>query len=193
MTVQRGPLKLPGMAWMAVAFKPWIVHWATWHIPDLSLSVKIGVPFLMAALLWGYRRAFAEPTLMETCTPIYFGLAGLAALLDVGFIAVYGDVIGLLVLAGIWLHSLAGDMPLTGEYSKWQWPPAIWDTPVFIETNAIITAAWVGVYLLQAAAALLGHFAPEQAWLWTAARYSLLVPAFAFTAWFQKWYPIYKT
>ena len=37
--------------------------------------------------------------------------------------------------------------------------------------------------------ALAGHARPDQALLWTIARNLLLIPAFAFTAWFQKWYP----
>lgn len=179
------------MAWLTVAFVPWIVHWSTWDIPALNLPVKLGVPFLLAALVWGYRRAFAGATLMETATPLYFALAAVLSLPGSSFFAVYGDVIGLVAMAGIWIHSLAREMPLTAEYSKWHWHPAIWQTPVFIETNFIITAVWVVIFLLQAAAALLGHFSPERAVLWMAARYFLLIPAFIFTAWFQKWYPAY--
>ncbi len=44
---------------------------------------------------------------------------------------------------------------------------------------------------LQAVLALTGHHAPGQAPLRTLARNMLLVPAFAFTARFQKWYPAY--
>jgi len=189
--VQRGPIRLPGMAWLTLAFVPWIVHWATADIPNTSPWLSLGVPLLLGAWLWGYRRIFARPTWMERGTPLYFALAGLVTLLGNGFFAAYGDVVGPLVLGGLWMGTLATDMPLTGEYSKWYYPPALWTHPVFVRTNAVITAVWVGVYMLQAILALVGHFAPAQAILWMIVRDLLLVPAFVFTAWFQKWYPAY--
>lgn len=188
-TVQRGPIRLPGMAWLTVAFVPWIVHWATRDIPGVSPWVSLGVPFLLGALIWGYRRLFARPTWMETGTPLYFALAGLAALLGSRFFTDYGDILGYLALAAMWLGTLAAERPLTAEYSKWSYPPALWNLPVFLRTNAIITTVWGWVYLLMAVLALMGHARPEQALLWVIARNLLLIPAFAFTAWFQKWYP----
>ena len=188
-TVQRGPIRLPGMAWLTVAFVPWILHWATMDIPGLSPWVSLGVPLLLGALIWGYRRLFARPTWMEMGTPLYFALAGLATLLGSRFFTEYGDVLAYLVLAGIWLGTLAAERPFTAEYSKWSYPPAIWNLPVFIRTNAILTTAWGWVYLLMAVMALAGHARPDQALVWVAARNLLLVPAFAFTTWFQKWYP----
>lgn len=130
---------------------------------------------------------------METGTLLYFAIAVLMVLLGNSFLAIYGDVVGLLVQAALWMGTLATSMPLTGEYSKWYWPPALWSNPVFIKTNAIITTMWAGVFLLQAVVALIGHFSPEQAILWTVVRHLLLAPAFIFTAWFQKWYPTYGT
>jgi hypothetical protein len=188
-TVQRGPIRLPGMAWLTVAFVPWMVHWATVDIPGIGPWISLGVPFLLGALIWGYRRLFARPTWMETGTPLYFALAGLATLLGSRFFTAYGDVLGYLTLAGIWLGTLAAERPFTAEYSKWSYPSALWNLPVFLRTNAIITTVWGWVYLLMAVLALAGHARPEQALMWTLARNLLLIPAFAFTAWFQKWYP----
>ncbi len=190
-TVQRGPLRLPGMAWLTVAFVPWIVHWATVDISGVGPWGSLGVPFLLGALIWGYRCRFARPTWMETGTPFYFALAGLATLLGSDFFTTFGDVLGYLVLAGTWLGTLATETPFTAEYSRWSYPAALWRHPAFIRTNGIITAVWGGVYLLQAILALAGHHAPAQALLWTLVRNLLLMPAFAFTAWFQKWYPTY--
>ncbi len=188
-TVQRGPLRLSGMAWLTVAFIPWIVHWATADIPGVGPGVSLGVPLLLGALIWGYRRLFARPTWMETGTPLYFALAGLATLLGSRFFTDYGDVLGYLTLAGIWLGTLAAERPFTAEYSRWSYPPALWNLPVFLRTNAIITTAWGWVYLLMGVLALAGHARPDQALLWVIVRNLLLIPAFVFTAWFQKWYP----
>lgn len=182
---------MPGLVWLKIAFVPWIVHWLTIDNHSLSTLVKLGIPLLLGALLWGYRRTFGRPTWMETGTPVYFALAGLVTLLGNGFFTTYGDVVDSLVLSGMWMGTLATSMPLTGDYSKWHYHPALWANHVFIKTNAIITAVWGGIYLLQAVMALAGHFAPAQAFQWMLARHMLLIPAIVFTIWFHKWYPTY--
>lgn len=174
-----------------MAFVPWIIHWSTMNNTGLSNSIKIGIPLLLGALLWGYRKAFGKPTWMEIGTPVYFALAGLITLSGCGFFPIYGDVVDPLVLAGLWMSTLASSMPLTGDYVKWHFHPALWTNHVFIRTNAIITAVWGVIYLLQAAMALAGHYAPTQAFSLMVARHLLLVPAGIFTFWFQKWYPAY--
>lgn len=75
-TVQREPLRLPGMAWLTVVFILWIVHWVTMDIPGVGPGVIWWLPFLLGALFWGYWRLFARPTWMETGSPLYFGLGG---------------------------------------------------------------------------------------------------------------------
>jgi len=188
-TVQRGPLKLGGMTWLTLAFVPWIAYWVMGSIPGIGPLVYLGVPLVLGLALLGYRAVCARPTWMEMGTPVYFALAGLVTALNGGLFTTYGDVLSSLALAGLWGGTLFTAMPLTGHYSKWSWPSALWTHPTFVKTNVIITAFWVGTYTLQAVAALLGHLMPEQHLLWLIVRYALLVPAFVFTAWFQKWYP----
>lgn len=53
--------------------------------PGLSTEVKMGIPALIGALLWWYRRAFGKPTWMEAGTPVYFALAWLITQLGNGF------------------------------------------------------------------------------------------------------------
>ncbi|MDI6870198.1 MAG: NAD(P)H-dependent oxidoreductase [Bacillota bacterium] len=182
--------RLPGMAWLALAFLPWIWHWSIGALTGADPWWRWVPSMALAGLLWGYRWRCAKPTWMETGTALYFGLAGLVSLVGGSFFEAYGDVTGSMVLAGVWLGSLASAMPLTGQYSKTQWPPEIWSTPAFLRTNAILTASWGGVYLLQALLALIGHHYPVQAQQWAVVRHLLLLPAAVFTAWFQKWYPL---
>jgi len=186
---QKGPFRLPGMVWLALAFKPWIAYWIISHIPALSPGIKLGIPLLLSSVLWAYRRAFGSPTWMDSGTPLYFALAWLVTLSGYGFFDVYGLALGELVLAGLWFGTLATDTPLTAEYSKWKWDPALWTNKVFIKTNAIITAVWGSVFLAQSAVALLGQFDPGIGVLRIVLAHILLIPAFIFTAWFQRWYP----
>lgn len=60
-----GPIPLPGMAWMTVAFIPWILHWSTFDIPNVSHWISVGVPLLLAALIVGYRLIYDRPTWLE--------------------------------------------------------------------------------------------------------------------------------
>jgi putative sterol carrier protein len=188
-TEQRGPLKL-GMHWLTLAFVPWIANMVMVDIRGLSAWVSIGLPLLLALLLWGYRRVFGRPTWMEAGGPVYFAVAGLVTLLGSDFFRAYGVVVGNLALSGIWMSTLAATVPLTSHYSKWNYPPALWPTPAFVRTNAIITAFWGIIFLLMGLTELVGRYTPANQGLWTIARNLLLVPGFAFTVWFQKWYPV---
>jgi putative sterol carrier protein len=183
-----GPIKIPGMAWMTVAFIPWIVHWV---LAGMSLGAiwSVGVPLVLGVGLWLYRRAFIKPTWLDAGGPLFFTTAGIISLLAPGFWRLYGDVLGSLAMAGIWMGTLATDTPLTADYSRWNYPPELARNPLFLKTNGVITVFWAAVFLLQAAITLVGIAYPAQVLLWLAVRYLMLVPGFWFTAWFQEWYP----
>jgi multimeric flavodoxin WrbA len=187
--VRQGPVRIPGMAWLSIAFIPWILSWATSSF--LNTTVSLGISFFIGILIWVYRRLFEKPTWMETGTFIYFTACWLMALFGNEFFQTYSDVLGYVALAGIWLGTLAAEAPLTAEYSKWSYPQALWKHPVFLRTNAVITTVWGWIYLVQAVLALAGQHYPEWMLTLTIARNLLLIPAFAFTLWFQKWYPAY--
>lgn len=190
--MQRGPIPLPGILWLKVAFVPWIIQWSIMGNPGLGTNAKMGIPLLAAAMVWGYRKTFAGPTWMETGTLVYFAMAWLITLIDGVFFQTYRDVIDPLVLAGLWAGTLGTPKPLTVHYSKWHFHPALWNHPIFIKTNSIITAVWAGIFLLQVITALAGHFYPAKSFHWMLARHLLIIPGILFTVWFQKWYPANK-
>jgi putative sterol carrier protein len=183
-----GPIRIPGMAWMTVAFIPWIIHWVLTGI-GLGAIWSIGLPLVLGAGLWLYRRAFIKPTWLDAGGPLFFAAAGIISLLAPGFWMLYGAVLGSLAMAGIWMGTLATDTPLTADYSCWNYPPEIARNRLFLKTNGVITVFWAAVFLLQAAITLAGIAYPAQESLWLVVRYLTLVPGFWFTGWFQKWYP----
>ena len=121
----------------------------------------------------------------------FFALAGALALTGSEGYAHWGSIISSLVMAGLWLSSLQfSKTPLSGEYSKWGFVKALWSNSMFIYPNAVISLMWGWQFI---AAALLGVGAiliPEQILIFTLARYLLLIPAFIFTAAYQKNVPI---
>ena len=185
-----GPIPLPGMAWMTVAFLPWIVHWITFDIPGVSRWISVGAPLLLAALIVGYRLAFGRGNPLRLPLEVgglgFFALAGALALTNNTGFAAWGSVISSVVMAGLWLGTLLfGDEPLSAGYSKWDYAKALWRNSMFIYPNAVISLMWGWQFIV---AALLGAAAtlPNLMLVFTVIRYGLQVPAFIFTSVYQK-------
>jgi putative sterol carrier protein len=126
-----GPIRIPGMTWMTVAFIPWIIHWVLAGV-GLKAPWSIGLPLVLGAGLWLYRRAFIKPTWLDAGGPLFFAAAGVISLLAPDFWALYGEVLGSLAMAGIWMGTLATDTPLTADYSRWNYPPEMARNPLFL-------------------------------------------------------------
>lgn len=195
-----GPLPLSGMAWMTVAFLPWMIHWITFDIPSVNHWVSVGVPLLLSALIVGYRLAFGRGNkgnreglpLLEVGGLGFFALAfvlgrpeGFLKPFGSGF-AVWGSVVSSVVMAGLWLGTLLfSDEPLSASYSKWGFVKTLWRNSMFIYPNAVISLMWGWQFII---AALLGAAAillPHLMVVFTVTRFLLQVPAFIFTSVYQ--------
>jgi apolipoprotein N-acyltransferase len=196
-----GPIPLPGMAWMTVAFIPWIIHWSTFDIPAVSHWVSVGLPILLAVLIVGYRLLFSNPnanlphpqspTLMEAGSLAYFTLAVILALTGSAGYAHWGSIIASLVMGGLWLGSIQfAEKPLSAEYSKWGFIKPLWRNSMFLYPNAVISLMWGWQFIAASLIGVVAILLPEQRLVFTLVRYLLLVPAFIFTSTCQKRAPI---
>ncbi|WP_205006395.1 hypothetical protein, partial [Escherichia coli] len=86
-TIPKETSRLPGMAWLTMAFIPWIINWATSSF--LNLVISLGLSLLTGMLIWVYRCVFEKPTWMETGTFVYFAVCLLMALLGNSFFQTY--------------------------------------------------------------------------------------------------------
>ncbi|OIQ61449.1 hypothetical protein MOTE_00120 [Moorella thermoacetica] len=111
-------------------------------------------------------------------------VTGLLTLAGKALPAVATDFCGNLVLGAAWLATLATEEPLTAAYSRWNYPAGLATNPLFLRTNAIITAVWGEAFLFMAVTALGTAFMPEQKPLWLTLRYIPLILAGLFTACF---------
>jgi len=186
-----GPIPLSGMAWMTVAFLPWMIHWITFDLPGVSHWISVGLPLLLAALIVGYRLAFDRPTWLEVGGLGFFALAGVLALTgDAGF-AVRGSIISSVVMGVLWLGTLLfSDSPLSAEYSKWGYVRALWRNSMFLYPNAVISLMWGWQFIVATLVGVAVILLPDLSTVFTVIRYLLLVPAFIFTSVYQKRAPI---
>ena len=182
-----GPIPLPGMAWMTVAFIPWIIHWSTFDIPGLSQWISVGLPLLLSAFIVGYRLAFDRPTWIEWGGLGFFTISGALALTGSPGYAHWGSILSSVVMGGLWFSSLLfARMPLSGEYSKWGFVKALWRNSMFLYPNAVISLMWGWQFIAASFLGIAALLLPEQMVTFTVTRYLLLVPAFIFTSVFKK-------
>ena len=83
--------------------------------------------------------------------------------------------------AGTWMHPGLG-RPFTLEYAREHADPAMWNHPVFLRTNTVITRVWAVVFTIGAGLAWLkglGTGLPE--WQIETANYSFMFAAVLFT------------
>ena len=182
-----GPLKIPGMQWLTIAFLPWIYFWVFSASHSLSSLV---VPLAVSLAIFLYRLKFMELSFMDIGGPSFFGLMVLLYFTVPDVLFKYGPVLGNLALALIWASSLTTDTPLTASYSKYQFPAGFNENALFIKINSIITVFWVLIYITMTIIILIVPVSQATLYrvLWIIGSYILLIPAFVFTNRFPDWY-----
>lgn len=187
---RRGPLALPPLLWLALAFLPWLIAWlgSAFAVTALPRYVAAWAAVLLAI----YHLLTNVVTWFEAGSAIYLALSvGLTAI-GWRFFLEFANVIDYLFLSGLWFSSVPRDFAVTAEYARYRLPQAMWTQPRFKDTNMIITAAWGGYFLVAAFLTML-NATGFGALSVTVMRHLLLLPMFIFTAHFQRWYPEYLT
>lgn len=180
-----GPVKLSGMKWLTVAFLPWMFFWIAFE--SLGNGLNVIIPFALSLFLVSYRFRYGVLTFFEAGSLGFFSLALIMKISNFPGFEVWGSVLGSLYIALLWLGSLfIVRMPLCGEYSKWQYIPRLWRTTLFIYPNAVISLMWGGQFLLASVLGMAAVLFPSHAGLLNTLRFLLLIPAFVFTAVYQR-------
>ena len=183
----RGPLKISGMVWLNVAFTPWIIIWIWYSTSPGFLPLIIATS--MAIIITVYHLKTNRPTLFEIGTCIYLIIVVILFGMGLEFFIKYLKVINYIFLGCLWLLSLTKFFSLTAEYVRYGYPKAIWSTRAFLKTNNILTGLWGVYFLCSAIMNLIPIIYSELSIVLMIVNYILLIPMFAFTSWFQKWYP----
>jgi hypothetical protein len=140
-----GALRLPAMAWLAVAFAPWKVLWvgfaAGW--PGAGAAAA-----LAAIVLVAYRSTVGAVTFFEGASCIALTLlAALERLAPSG--GAVRTAASLAALATVWSVAAAvRPLGLTGEYARWKYVPQLATTSLFRYPNLAITLVWASGFVV---------------------------------------------
>ena len=179
--------RFPGMAWVVVAFVPWILYWV-FSGTNMPLN---GILLALSAseFLNGYRVLTKKIMIMDLVTLLYF-VADFAStiLLRSTLFLRFGGLLVYLVLCGMAFGSLAVRNPFTYQYARQDWPEEYWDQPIFRSTNNRITGFWGFIFLADAALYQVGSLTGD-IFVSTVLPNLLLGLGIAFSIAYPKWYP----
>ena len=191
-SIPPGPVRLPGMAWLGLAFVPWIFFWITFGL-SISRTVALGLPLAISVLLVVYREIYGGSTWMERGTLVFFVLATSLVFTGNAWFQEWGTIVGSLWKGGLWLGSLLRRrMPLSAEYSRWNFVEAMSRNSTFIHANAVITLVWGFQFLVSALFGVLAVLVPALSLPFTVLRFLVIWPAVIFTKRRQKSAPLLR-
>jgi hypothetical protein len=162
---------------------------------DGRFELSVGVAFAMSvALLGGSLLRGQSPKLLEFADVTFFAILGVVGLLasepTIDWLEKWaGEIsnIALVVIAGL---SILIRNPFTLQYAREQVDRSMWNNPVFLHINYVITAFWTGAFLVSAISGFIGDaILDDSNNMWTG--WIIQVGAIIVAVQFTEWYPDY--
>lgn len=171
---------------MLFSFAPWICFLIIAH--DSMFRLKLGI--IVAAVLSVVMAVIRLHRGVIMWVGILFFLYAIVAVVflnDMWAVRHMGVLANGALAAGVWA-GIVMKRPFTLEYAREHTDPSLWENPVFLNTNYILTTIWAVVFTINASLAWQRSTRPAlPGWGYETISYSLLVSAmFAST-----WYPQY--
>ncbi|MDX2597405.1 MULTISPECIES: hypothetical protein [Streptomyces] len=177
------PRKPVGTGSVFFSFAPWIIFGvvaspSTWEYAALAALIA-------AIVLSGKDILRGRIYLLDAVGIVFFAVITVLALAldrsELVWLETYAQVISNAVVAAVALGSLLKD-PFTAQYARAQTPREVWDSPVFLHINRVLTAAWGVVFVLMALSTYLAIRVPSMDdWLNWVIPVVLLVAVIKFT------------
>jgi len=172
--------------WFFLAMCPWVFCFL---FAEYNPLIGVVIPLVLSGIVCVIKRV-SDLLYFERATLLVFSLM---SLMVVTFGADYSGntfaVMGYLALALIWAISTLKTVPLSADYTHFFNGRNALKNVLFLKTNRFICYIWSVVFLIQAGitiwlnTTLLINFAAIIPML-------LSIPAFLYTIWFLKWYPL---
>jgi hypothetical protein len=167
-----------------VGFTPLIVYGVLAGSSVSSVTVALGVA-LVVTVIAGFSD-LRNGMILTWATLFLFG----SLLIAVGALGMTGilPVMGMLiygVLATVTFGSILAKIPFTLQYARKMVDRTLWEKPVFIRVNILMTGVWGGVFVINFLLDYLGFAYPRSAgWISPPLTYLVLIAGIVFTIWY---------
>lgn len=174
-----------------IGLSPWIVYSLVEGEGRLEESSAIAFGLALAILMVGWLRG-SSPKLLEFSDVVFFGVLAI-------FVAVASDSthawlerwsgeVANMALVVIAVGSILIRQPFTLAYAKENAPRELWNNPVFLRTNYVLTWVWAIAFIIEAASGLYGDAVLDNSNnLWTG--WIIQTLPLIIAAQFTLWYP----
>jgi hypothetical protein len=171
---------------LLLAFAPWLSFLFIAHGSLFRLKLGLAVA-LALTIIMGVARLHRGVILWAGV--IFFAYATVAVIFlnDMWSANHMGILANTALALSSWL-TVAVKKPFSLEYAREHTDPSLWETPLFIRTNVIITSVWALVFTINAVLAWgkMEHLVlPE--WGYDVVSYTFLVGTVAFTSWYPNY------
>jgi len=169
-----------------LAFAPFIIFALLIGVIGAAGALAAGAVASASLLLHGHLK-HTSPKILEIGTFVVFAALSIYCLITGGDLSIVAAKllvdIGLLAIA---IVSMIAGTPFTLQYAKEEVPPELWNSPVFLRTNYVISGVWALAFLVMVVAEAALIYLPQ-----TAHRIGIITIILALVGAlkFTKWYP----
>jgi hypothetical protein len=167
-------------------FAPWIAFLIIAR--DSLFRLKLGI-LVAAVLTVGMAVARLHRGVIMWVGLLFFAYACVAVVVlnDLWAVRYMGALANGALAVGSWA-GIALRRPFTLEYAREHTDPSLWQHPVFLRTNYLLTTAWATAFTVSAALALQRSIQPAlPGWAYETLSYSILLAAMLLTTWYPKY------
>jgi hypothetical protein len=173
-----------------VGFLPWIVMSVISGPGKFELACGLALAIAVVTMIAGYFVGL-KPKILDIAAVIFFvALVIIGELVNAEQLRWLDDWAGELsniMIAVVALFSMLIRQPFTLQYAKEEAPRELWDNPLFIRTNYVITGVWCLAFVVSAVAGWFGDAIiddPNNIWTGWIIQIAALILAGKFTGWY---------
>jgi len=171
---------------MLFSFAPWICFLVIARDSLLRLKVGLVVAAVMTVIM-AVLRLHRGAILWVGILFFAYAIVAVVFLNDMWAVRHMGVLANGALATGVWA-GIAMKRPFTLEYAREHTDPSLWENPVFLNTNYILTVMWAVVFTINASLAWQRSSRPAiPGWAYETISYTLLVSAMFVSTWYPQY------